>query len=115
MKKKYETTLVFDNKDSANGFLAYWLDGGGDGGGNLDWQTLHEESSDWTKGDYSLLRIKGTGEWRDENDNKISEQDLFKKRVAFYRKHVELEEALNSAEIWLAEHNKKNKKNRMGK
>lgn len=52
-------TIEFDNKDSAHQFFASWLDGGLDGGGNLDWDTTK-----WK--DYNYMRIEGTGcpiEW----------------------------------------------------
>lgn len=60
MKKTHKVTLEFDSYDSANGFFAYWLDGGGDGGGNLDWVT-----NKWNK-KHTHMRINGTGypiEW----------------------------------------------------
>ena len=76
MKKKakkaepFETRLIFDSKDSANGFVAHWLDGGGDGGGNIDWDTCYEESdkANWGKGSGvpAFLRIKGSGDFYDE-------------------------------------------------
>jgi hypothetical protein len=69
-KKKselYTISMVFDNKEAANGFVAYWLDGGGDGGGMLEWDTCYKESSKWDKGDYSKLRIKGTGDPYEES------------------------------------------------
>lgn len=47
-------TLTFDNDEARKAFTAYWLDGGGDGGGNLDWQTV-EWGKDW-------MRVKGTGD-----------------------------------------------------
>lgn len=62
-QQPYSIELVFDNKESAHAFVAYWLDGGGDGGGNMDWETDYKQSSKWDKGDISCLRIKGTGEW----------------------------------------------------
>jgi hypothetical protein len=55
-KKTFIVTLEFDNADAAGSFFAYWLDGGGDGGGNLDWN-----ADDWAD-DHSWMRIKGTGE-----------------------------------------------------
>lgn len=69
---KFTVELMFDNKDAAHSFVAYWLDGGGDGGGNIDWNTDYKESDDWTVDVPKMLRIKGTGypiEW--ENDQKI--------------------------------------------
>ena len=72
-KETYSITLVFDNKDCANGFVAGWLDGGLDGGGNLDWHTCYEESDDWTKDVPSMLRIKGTGNAFDEDGEIIEE------------------------------------------
>lgn len=72
-QKTYKVTLEFDNFDAAHGFVAHWLDGGGDGGGNLDWNTDYKESSRWDKGDYSKLRIKGTGLPLDENGEPIDE------------------------------------------
>jgi len=53
-KKKLVTLeLRFDTKDAREGFIANWLDGGVDGGGNTDWETVK-----WGK---SWMRIKGTG------------------------------------------------------
>ena len=68
MKKKVKdqtssVTLVFDNKEAAQNFIAYWLDGGGDGGGNIDWHTDYKQSSKWDKGDYSKIRIVGQGDF----------------------------------------------------
>lgn len=54
-------TLLFDNEEARARFVADWLDGGLDGGGNLDWNTEYKESSQWEKGNVSVLRIKGTG------------------------------------------------------
>ena len=61
-KKPFEIRLIFDDLESAKSFVASWLDGGLDGGGNLDWDTVWEESDDWTKGTPKWLRIKGNGE-----------------------------------------------------
>lgn len=52
--KTYKMTIEFDNKDAAHSFFASWLDGGLDGGGNLDWDTIK-----WK--DYNYMRVKGTG------------------------------------------------------
>lgn len=52
--KTYKVTLEFDNKNSAHYFFAHWLDGGADGGGNIDWNTTK-----W-KG-YNYMRIEGSG------------------------------------------------------
>lgn len=60
-----KVTLVFDNEDVKETFLSWWLDGGGDGGGNIDWKT------EWT-GNYpniNTLKISGTGNPIDENGN----------------------------------------------
>lgn len=54
-KKTHKLTLEFDNKEAAANFVANWLDGGGDGGGNLDWDTTK-----WDKKS-TKMRIKGTG------------------------------------------------------
>jgi hypothetical protein len=54
--------MVFDNRNSADAFVAYWLDGGGDGGGNLDIDTDYDESSKWDKEKVTKLRIRGTCE-----------------------------------------------------
>lgn len=53
--------LRFDNKNSLETFIGGWLDGGLDGGGNLDWDTNYEESDKWDKCTPKWLRIKGTG------------------------------------------------------
>src|SRR5258708_5099439 len=68
MKKKelFSVELIFDNKDAAKEFVAWWLDGGGDGGGNLDWDTDYKESDKWDKRTPKFLRIKGTGYIVDE-------------------------------------------------
>jgi len=58
--KTHKVTLEFDSKDSAHAFFAYWLDGGGDGGGNIDWNT-----DNWKN--YNYLRISGTGYAIDED------------------------------------------------
>lgn len=56
--KTVDLTITFDNEDARSNFLAQWLDGGLDGGGNLDWDT-----SDWSE---DWMRVKGTGYWWDE-------------------------------------------------
>jgi hypothetical protein len=53
--KTHSITLEFDNKESAERFRSHWLDGGGDGGGNIDWDTVS-----WNK-QATKMRIKGTG------------------------------------------------------
>jgi hypothetical protein len=53
-EKTYTLEIEFDSKDSAHAFFAHWLDGGGDGGGNIDWHT-----DKWK--DYNYMRVKGTG------------------------------------------------------
>jgi len=63
---KFEIRLIFDNKKAAGEFTSWWLDGGGDGGGNLDWHTSWKESDNWTKRIPSFIRIKGTGKLREE-------------------------------------------------
>lgn len=68
-EKTYKIILEFDSKESASNFAAWWLDGGGDGGGNLDWNTNYKKSSKWDKGDYSLFRIEGTGNYFREDDS----------------------------------------------
>ena len=55
--------LIFDDEDAARSFIGHWLDGGGDGGGNLDWDTCYEESDKWDEHRAQFLRIKGTGEY----------------------------------------------------
>lgn len=58
MKRKTKThklTLTFDNKESAEQYRAYLIDGGGDGGGNLDFNIVK-----WNN-DCTDIRIKGTG------------------------------------------------------
>jgi len=65
-KKDYiSIELRFDNGDAVESFIAGWLDGGLDGGGNLDWDTCYEESDKWDKHRAKWLRIKGNGEWVD--------------------------------------------------
>jgi hypothetical protein len=59
--KTFEVKLIFDTEDSAHGFTAYWLDGGGDGGGNLDWDTTWKKKDVTKSGAIKVLRIKGTG------------------------------------------------------
>ena len=51
--KTFKVTLEFDNQSAAENFFANWLDGGGDGGGNIDWNT--------TKWTFKSMRIRGTG------------------------------------------------------
>jgi len=68
MKNKLsKLTLIFDNDESRKSFVAGWLDGGLDGGGNLDWDTDYKESSKWDKEPCTKLRIKGTGDFLDDN------------------------------------------------
>ncbi len=52
--------MIFDNRDAADAFVAYWLDGGGEDGG-VDLNTDYEESSKWDK-EVTHLRIKGSCE-----------------------------------------------------
>lgn len=58
--KTFKMTLEFDNKEAAENFSAHWIDGGADGGGNIDWDT-----NIWTD-DY--IRIEGTGHLVDGDD-----------------------------------------------
>lgn len=55
--KTYKVTLEFDNESAAHGFFAYWIDGGGDGGGNMDYHT-----DDWDNEHHTYMRIRGSGE-----------------------------------------------------
>lgn len=66
--KTFELKLVFDSEKAAHGFVAYWLDGGGQPD-CLDFDTVYEESDDWVKGVPKHLRIKGTGNYIDEMEN----------------------------------------------
>ena len=80
--RTHKVTLEFDNHEAAHGFFANWLDGGGDGGGNLDWHTTKWDQK------HTYMRIKGTGyavEW--ENGEAVVmtpevEQARFEKRKA---------------------------------
>lgn len=53
MKKTHKFTIEFDSKDAAEHFLAHWIDGGGDGGGHLDFYTKNRSSNG--------MRVSGTG------------------------------------------------------
>lgn len=56
--KTYSVELIFDDEDAAHAFTAYWLDGGGDGGGNIAWST---DKWDTKNKACKWMRIKGTG------------------------------------------------------
>ena len=60
-----ELKLIFDSEDARHAFYAQVLDCN-----ILDYTGLDVEfegSSDWTKGDYSTMRLKGTGEPEEGN------------------------------------------------
>lgn len=61
LRKTYEMVLKFDNKEAAENYLAYFLDGGGDGGGNMDFY-----ADEWEI-DAKFIRIKGTGYFVNQN------------------------------------------------
>lgn len=65
--------LRFDDEKAADGFITWWLDCGGDGGGNLNWSTEYDESDKWDRHTPKWLRIKGAGEALDEKGNPIDE------------------------------------------
>lgn len=71
-KSKHKLTLVFDNEKSKEAFLSWWLDGGGDGGGNLGWYTELADNDEWVN-KQNELRITGEGLPLDENGNPIEE------------------------------------------
>lgn len=66
-KLKNKLTLVFDDEKSKEMFVAWWLDGGGDGGGNLDWNTEAADKLNWINPKTNELRILGQGWPVDEN------------------------------------------------
>ncbi len=66
-EKTIKVTLEFDSKDAADNYVAYFLDGGGDGGGNLDLNWDYKKSKRAKDGYFELLRINGTGLALDEN------------------------------------------------
>ena len=83
-KKTFKVTLEFDNHDSAHGFFAHWLDGGGDGGGNIDWQT-----DKWDNKNHTWMRIKGTGCAVDDDGTVLTpevEEARFKERMAKFKR-----------------------------
>lgn len=80
-QKTYKLTIEFDSKESAHGFFAHWLDGGGDGGGNIDWNT-----QDWK--DYNYMRVTGTGYSIDPTDGVILTPEIESER--FNKKLKEL-------------------------
>lgn len=59
MEKTYKLIFEFDCRDARENFIAYFLDGGGDGAGNMDINVNFEESIHNVKGKIPKYRING--------------------------------------------------------
>ena len=78
----HKVTLEFDSKDAAALFFAHWLDGGLDGGGNIDWDT-----NKWDQ-ERGYMRIEGSGYPVDSDGTVLTpevQQKRFNARLAKVR------------------------------